>query len=165
MIWIDYVLVVILLVSAAVGLFRGLVREALSLLTWVLAIWCAWKFAALIAPGFGNVVGDGAVRLWAARIAVLVTVLVLGWLGTWLISRLLDSTGLTGTDRLLGGLFGMARGAILAALVVIGMQSAGLDKTSWWGESKLIPYAAPIADKLRVVAAEGMDRLGGKQKP
>ena len=159
MIWVDWVLLVVVAVSGFVGLFRGLVKEALSLLVWVLAIWVAWKFSPLIAPQFSGVIGDSVLRLWGARIATLISVLIIGGLGTWLISYLLDRTGLTGTDRLLGGLFGVARGSVLAALVVIGLQFTGFDAAPWWQESKLIPYAAPIADKLRVVAAEGIDML------
>ena len=159
MIWIDYVLLVILGLSAVVGLFRGLVKEALSLVVWVLAIWCSWKFAVVAAPMLQGLVSDPVLRLWAARLVVLVFVLIVGALGTWLLGYLLDQTGLTGTDRLLGGLFGLARGAVLAGLLVIGLQFAGFDKSPWWSQSRLIPYAAPVADQLRDAAAQGVDMI------
>ncbi len=161
MIWIDYVLLTILAMSCVVGLFRGLVKEALSLAVWVLAIWFSWKFSALAAPMLEGLVGDPVLRLWAARLAVLVFVLVVGGLGSWLLSYLLARTGLTGTDRLLGGLFGLARGAVLAGLLVIGLQFAGFDDSPWWSQSKLIPYAAPIADQLRDAASGGVNMLDG----
>lgn len=159
MIWIDYALLGILALSALVGLFRGFVKEALSLAVWALAIWAAWNFSALIAPSLSGYVSDPVLRLWAARGVMLVGVLVLGGLATALLSYLTDRSGLTGTDRLLGGLFGLARGAILGGLVVIGLQFTGFDKAPWWGESRLIPLATPVADQLRVAAAEGMDML------
>ena len=157
--WFDYLLLAIVGASALVGLFRGLVKEALSLVVWVLAIWAAWNLAGLVEPRLSGLVADPALRLWAARAAVLVGVLVLGGLTTTLISFLLDRTGLTGTDRLLGMLFGLGRGAILATLVVIALEFAGFDADPWWQQSKLIPYAAPIAERLRDAAAQGMDML------
>ncbi|RMF99142.1 MAG: CvpA family protein [Gammaproteobacteria bacterium] len=159
-IWVDYLLLAVLVLSGVVGVFRGLVREALALLAWVLAIWGAWSFAPLIAPRLSGWIGDPVLQVWAARVVLLVGILIVAGLLTWLISYLLDRSGLTGTDRLLGGLFGVARGAVLAALLVILLQFAGFERSPWWQESKLIPYAAPLADKLKVVAAESVERLG-----
>ncbi len=159
MIWVDYLLLAILVLSGVVGLFRGLVREALALLAWVLAIWGAWNFAPLLAQHLSDWIGDPVLQTWAARALLLIGILILGGMLASLVAYLLDRTGLTGTDRLLGGLFGLARGGILAALLVILLQFADFDQSPWWQQSKLIPYAAPLADKLRVVAAQGMQRL------
>jgi uncharacterized membrane protein required for colicin V production len=65
----------------------------------------------------------------------------------------------------LGGLFGLGRGAILAGLVVIALQFTGFDADPWWQESKLIPYAAPVADALRDAAAEGIEMLQEADPP
>ena len=166
MIAVDYALLIVVLISAVVGLFRGFVKEAMSLGVWVLAVWCSWRFGDVVSsqllPDF---VADPVLKLWGTRIIVLVAVLIIGGLTTWLISYLLDKTGLTGTDRLVGMLFGMARGVVLAGLVVIGLQITGFDEDPWWTKSKLIPYAAPVADSLRDVAAEGMDLLDKEQEP
>lgn len=160
LITVDYILLGVVLLSAVVGLFRGFVKEAMSLAIWVVAIWCAWRFGGFVGgqllPDF---VADPVLKLWASRLIVLVSLLIVGGLASWLITYLLDKTGLTGTDRLLGMVFGMARGAVLAGLVVIGLQFTGFDKDPWWDQSKLIPYAAPIADSLRDVAEEGMGML------
>ena len=157
--WIDYALLALMLLSAVVGVFRGLVREALSIGVWVVALWCAWNFAPVMAEQLTRWIEEPILRVWAARVIVLIGVLIFGALVTSLIGYLIGRSGLTGTDRLLGMLFGFGRGAILAALLVIGLQFAGFDQAPWWQESKLIPYAAPIADKLRDAAAEGMEKL------
>jgi len=164
MVWVDYFLLGVVILSGVVGLFRGFVKEALSLGVWVVAIWCAWKFAGLASAQMTGWVEDPVLRLWAARVVVLVAVLILGGLLTALLSFLLDQTGLTGTDRLLGGLFGLGRGAALAALVVMALQFTGFDADPWWAESKLIPYAEPVADLLRDVAAGGMEMLDKDQE-
>lgn len=163
MVWVDYLLIGVMVLSGVVGLFRGFVKEALSLGVWVIGIWGAWKFAGLAADQMTGWVEDPVLRLWAARVVVLVSILILGGLLTALLSFLLDQTGLTGTDRLLGGLFGLGRGAVLAAIIVIALQFTGFDEDPWWAESKLIPYAEPVADLLRDVAAEGMDMLDQDQ--
>ncbi len=159
MVWIDFALFGLVVVSALVGIFRGFVKEALSLVVWVLAIWFAWNFAPLVADKLSPWLDDPVLRVWAARVVTLFGVLLVGALATALIGLLVGHSGLTGTDRLLGMVFGVGRGVLLAAIVVVALQFAGFDQSSWWRESKLIPYAAPIADKLRDAAAEGVDKL------
>jgi membrane protein required for colicin V production len=155
---IDYLLLGVVALSAVVGLFRGFVREAMSLAVWVVAIWCSWRLSGMVsAQLLPDFVADPVLKLWATRLLVLIVVLMLGGLVTWMIAYLLDRTGLSGTDRMLGLLFGMARGAVLVGLAVIGLQVTGFDEDPWWVESKLIPLAAPIADSLREVAGDGMD--------
>ena len=165
LIWIDYLLLGVIVASGVVGLFRGFVKEALSLGFWGIAIWCAWQFSDLAAAQMTGWVEDPVLRLWVARVVVLVSVLIAGGILTALLSLLLHQTGLTGTDRLLGGLFGLGRGAILAALVVIVLQFTGFDKDPWWADSKLIPYTVPVADALRDAAAEGMEMLDEANTP
>lgn len=165
LVWVDYLLLGIVALSGIVGLFRGFVKEALSLGVWVVGIWCAWRFAGLAAEQMTGWVEDPVLRLWAARLVVLVGVLILGGLATALLSFLLHQTGLTGTDRLLGGIFGLGRGSVLGAVVVIALQFAGFDKDPWWGESKLIPYAQPVADLLRDATAEGINMLDEGELP
>lgn len=163
MVWVDYLILGVVALSGVVGLFRGFVKEALSLGVWIIGVWCAWKFAPLAAAQMTGWVEDPVLRLWAARFVVLVGCLILGGLLTALLSFLLDQTGLTGTDRLLGGMFGLGRGAVLAAIVVIALQFTGFDEDPWWVESKLIPYTEPVAELLRDVASEGMEMLNEEE--
>src|SRR5688572_3809229 len=72
---VDYVIVLICVVSAGIGLWRGFVKEALSLLTLLAAIWLAWRFAGLVEPALGAWAGSPEVRIWTARIIVFVLVL------------------------------------------------------------------------------------------
>jgi len=161
MVWIDFALAGLVLLSALVGIFRGFVKEALSLVVWVLAIWVAWNFAPTLADKLTPWLDDPILRVWAARAVALFSVLLAGALATSLIGLLVGHTGLTGTDRLLGMVFGVGRGVLLAAIVVVALQFAEFDQSPWWRESKLIPYAAPIAEKLRDAAAEGVEKLAG----
>ena len=159
MVAVDYILLAILFVSTAVSLLRGFVREAISLVSWAVAIWCAWRFGGAVAGALEGSMGFMTARLWVARSLLLVGVLVAGGLVEWLVVYLLQKTGLTGTDRAIGTLFGFARGVVLGGLLVAILQTGGFEAEPWWQDSKLIPYAAPVADVLRDAAEEGLAYL------
>ena len=154
--WVDVVIVFGCVASAVVGAWRGLAKEALSLATWLAAIWIAWRFSwltALLPESLGRRAGGQAVGSPAARVFLLV--LAFGGLMAALVRQAIRHTGLTGTDRLLGSLFGLGRGAIVVGLFVIALELAGLDQNAWWQEARLRPYGDRIADGIRHYAALG----------
>ena len=110
MIWVDYFIIGTIVVSALVSLLRGFVREALSLAIWILAFWVAWTFFRDLAPVFGNWVSTPSVQFGIAFGLLLIVTLLLGGILNYLIGRLIDETGLSGTDRMLGMVFGIAGG-------------------------------------------------------
>ncbi len=77
----------------------------------------------------------------------------------WLIGTLVHKSGLSGTDRMIGMVFGLARGGVLAGLAVVILAAMGFDQEAWWDESKLIPYAAPVAELLSDLAERGMEYM------
>ncbi len=159
MIAVDYLLLSIFAVSAIIGVFRGFVKEAISLIGWVAAIWGAWRFAPQVSVWLPNGVDDETIMLWAARLLILIGVLIMSGLVSRLVALLIDKTGLSGTDRTVGMVFGLARGMVLAGLAVNLLEVAGFAAAPWWPESKLIPYVAPVAQRLSDIAEEGLDML------
>jgi len=159
MVGIDYLLIAIIALSAIMGAFRGFVKEALALAGWVVAIWGAWQFGDEAAGWLPDVIEDPVLKIWTARLLMLIVALFVVGVISKLLSILMDQTGLSGTNRLLGAVFGVARGAVLGAVVVSLLQVTGFDEDPWWNESKLIPYAAPIADRLSEYADKGIDLL------
>ena len=159
MIIIDYLLVGIIVLSAILGLFRGFIKEALSVVGWVAGVWGAWQFGPQAAARLPDFVDDPVVDLWIARLLVLVGVLFIRGVIIRLVSLVLHQAGLSGTDRLIGMVFGLARGVVLIGVVVSLLKVAGFDAVPWWRESLLIPYAAPIADRLSDYADDGIDLL------
>lgn len=159
MTFIDYVLIAILLVSTVVSLFRGFLTEAISLAAWVVAIWAAWKFGPAVAGALEGSIDSLTARLWGARSLLLVGVLLAGGLLNWMVNGLLQKSGLSGVDRAIGTLFGFARGVVLASLLVVVLDLVDFSVTAWWQDSKLIPYAAPVAGVLKEAAEEGMEIL------
>lgn len=134
----DYAVIVILLASLVLGLWRGLVGEVLSLLAWVLAILAAWQFG----PEVGALImaiADPGFRLLAGYALVFLSVLIVLALVKFAVRGLLKALGLSAADRLLGVLFGLARGLLIVFILVAvgGMTSA--PKQRWWVEARLAP--------------------------
>lgn len=163
--FLDYLLIAVAFVSTVISLFRGFFKEALSLATWVIALWMAWRFGASLAGGLESWVSEPVLRVWLARGLVFIGVLLAGGLLGRLIDMLMLSTGLTGTDRAIGMVFGFARGVILIGLLVVVLELMGFSDSAWWQESKLIPYAAPVADIIRHAAEDGLEFIDGMALP
>lgn len=151
----DYVILFLCGASVIVGVWRGFTKEALSLITLLAAIWLAWTFAPRIEPRLGEWAGAPEVRLWAARVVLFVSVLVVGGLISWLARKLIRHTGLSGLDRLVGGAFGLLRAAVLLGLAVIVLEFLDLAQDPWWREARLRPYAEQIAAAVRYYAELG----------
>lgn len=146
--WVDFVIIGIIAISAIVSFFRGFLREALSLLIWVVAIWMAVMFYPAVEPMIPQDWGlPATVRMALAGAGILLGVLILGGIVTWALGSFLDKTGMSGTDRVVGVFFGGLRGIILVAIaiIIVGLVPAIADN-SYWKQSKLVPHFQPLAD-------------------
>jgi membrane protein required for colicin V production len=151
----DYVIVAIVGVSVLLGLFRGFVREAVALLSWLLGIWLAWRHSEFVYPYLGGLLETPAQKAWAARAIVLLLVLLAGALAGAILAWITHTAaGLSIVDRLLGVLFGFTRGAVLVGLGVIVGQTLQLDGESWWKRSTLMPYAEYVGEWLQGYAGQ-----------
>ena len=157
MTWADYLIVFVCLASGAFGFWRGFAKEALALASWLAAIWLAWRFGAIVEPMLGEWTAAPELRIWAARAIVLVVVLTIGGLIAWFVRALIRSTGLSSTDRALGGMFGVARGVLIVGLGAIVLDLSGLAQETWWQDAKLKPLSDQVASGIRYYA-----ELGGK---
>lgn len=148
---VDFALIAIVLLSAVVGLLRGVVREVISAAAWVLGIWAAANYGSAVTPYIARYVASTALQLWLGRLAIVVLVLIAGALLGFAARLLMRGSGLSGLDRLLGMVFGVVRGGLILAAIIWSLRVAGLDHEPWWRESKLIPYATPAMDQLRAL--------------
>ena len=145
----DIVLLGVLLVSGLLGLWRGFVSEVMSLTTWVLAFWATFAFGDLAADWLAGWISADAARNAAGYVGVFILTLVAGGLLTWLLTRLVEGTGLSGTDRLLGFGFGVLRGAAVCVVGVLLMGFTALPQRGEWTRSPLIAVLQPGAEWLR----------------
>ena len=150
----DVFIIAILLGSTLIGLLRGFVREAVSLVFWVLAIWAAWKFAPKVEPHLGGLLADPRIAPWVGRLVVLILVLLAGWLVGMLLSYFTRSAGLGPLDRVIGLMFGIVRGTVLVGLVTLGAELLHLNHEEWWNRSKLVAYGETVGDWLRAMVGE-----------
>lgn len=154
--WIDYLFIAVVLVSTLMGLWRGLIRESLSLVGWILAFWVATQFSYLFAPYLADLITTPSLQLGVAFGLLFVAVLFLSSLVTVLICQVVDATGLTGTDRTLGMIFGFGRGALAVAVLVMLAGLTPLPQDPWWQESVLIPQVQPLVDWVKQALPEGI---------
>ncbi len=149
MLIVDYAILLVLLVSTVISFVRGFVKEAMSLAGWVLAFWVGIGFAAPVADYFRGSIGDPNLRLITAFAALFVATLIVASVANFFLSRLVQATGLTGTDRFLGLVFGLLRGVLLVAVLVFVGSLTPLAQEAWWKESFLIFRFEVIAQWMR----------------
>lgn len=152
----DYLVIFVLAASIVISLMRGLVKEVLSLAGWVVAFVVANAYAAALAPMLPPVVPGEVLRLILAFIALFIGVKILMGLLAMALGALLDAGGLSIVDRLLGAVFGLARGLVivLAAVILCGMTS--LPKQDFWKEALLSPYAETGARMVKTFLPAAM---------
>lgn len=155
----DVAIAAVVALSAVFGVLRGFVKEVVSLVIWVTALLLGTFFGAFVGEMMGL---DLAPRLQTAVgfAAIFVVVLVAGALLQRLLHGLVESTGLTGTDRMLGLLFGAGRGI---AVVVVGLivLRPFAEERAWWSESRLAPPLLAFEDDMLSLVDYVSERLAG----
>jgi membrane protein required for colicin V production len=147
---VDYILVAIVIISMLFGAIRGFLRESIALLGWLTGLWLAWRYSPLLEPYLGGSLADTELQVWLARIIVLAAVVVAAWIVGSLLGFLVQRSGLTlGIDRILGGVFGLVRGAVIVGFAVMLATAADLRTEPWWKASKLIPVGEEMASVLQ----------------
>ncbi|MBL8259942.1 MAG: CvpA family protein [Candidatus Competibacteraceae bacterium] len=147
--WADYLIVIVVALSMLLGLWRGLLREVISLATWIAAFAIAFLFAQDGAAFLTPYIDIAPLRFAAAFGGLFLATLLLGGLLGILASYLVDYTGLTGTDRLLGMLFGFARGSAVIVLLVLAAGVTPLPHDAWWQQARLLGHFQESALWLR----------------
>ncbi len=145
----DYAFLSVLVLSATLGLWRGLVSEVLSLAAWVLALVMASHYANVTAILFlEKTIADPRLRMAAAFALILFAVLLLVSLVRLFLRHLLRAVGLGATDRFLGALFGVVRGLAIALTVVWIGGLVGMSREPWWEQAL---FASPLERAVEVV--------------
>lgn len=154
--WVDIVVLAIVGMSVLIGLFRGFIKESISLATWVLGIWVGLVFSTPLAQRLPVGIESLTVKTAIAFVAIFIVVLLLGGIVNYLAGQLIDKTGLSGTDRMLGMVFGLVRGGLLVSVLVLLANLTNMPAEAWWKESAALPYFNEIALWIKGMLPESL---------
>jgi membrane protein required for colicin V production len=145
---VDYLIILLVVLSAGVGVARGFLREIIALASWIVALLVGWHFAGRVEPYLGGLLSSPYVRPWAARAILVIAVLLAGAALGAIVTHLVRLSLFSGTDRFLGLLFGLLRGLVIFGVLVLVCQTVRLDEEHWWRASRLLPYGERAANLL-----------------
>ena len=158
---IDIAIFFIVATSGVISMIRGFVKEAMALVIWLSAFVVAMSFKEVVAELLANVIVLASIRQLAAWGILFVGTLLIGAMVNFLLGKLV-TTGLSGTDRTLGLVFGVFRGLLVVlALVIIVPKALPVDQDSWWTASSLIPLFQSFEEVGREAAAAFSDFIMG----
>lgn len=150
MIWIDYAILAIVGISGVFSLRRGFVKEALSLVGWIAALWIAIAYSGRVTPWLEGYVTVPSLRVVIGFVVLFVAVLLACVLVQRTAGALVVKTGMSGTDRTLGIVFGVLRGVVIVGLLVLLAGRTPLPRDPWWSESSFLPHFVDVARKMSV---------------
>ena len=156
----DYFIIATLGISAIISLSRGFFKEVISLGSWLIAVWAAFTYAETLAPKVVTLIpienlaiGESVIiQTIVSGALIFFAILMLGALLNYIFSVAVQKTGLSGSDRFLGVLFGAARGALIVAIVTMFISKSSLVlKEQWWQASQLKPHALRAANIVQAI--------------
>jgi membrane protein required for colicin V production len=132
----DWVLLAVIVLSMALGAWRGLVYEVLSVLGWVLSFYLAQMFAPQVAGWLPFQTASAPVRFAAAFVLVFVAALFSCGMLSFLLKKMVAAIGLRPVDRTLGAAFGLVRAIVLLLVATVVMDMTALKESAWWRDSR-----------------------------
>ena len=154
---VDVVVIFVICLSALFSLMRGFVKEAISLATWIIAIWLAATFAPKLAAVLPATIESEAVRQAVGFGVLFVLSLMVGALINMLVSQVVKKTGLSGADRVFGVAFGVLRGGLVVVVFVVIGGMTPLPESDWWQSSVLLEWFESTAIVIQGYIPEDLD--------
>lgn len=147
--WVDLIIIMIILISALISLVRGFVKESISLASWIVAGFIAFRYFTPLAELLEPYIESTTIRAGTSFGVLFVSSLVVGAIVNFMASQAVAKTGLTGTDKSLGVVFGAARGVLIVTMLVLLAGLTPMPSEPWWGDSAMIEYFADMANWLK----------------
>jgi membrane protein required for colicin V production len=154
----DYLVIFVLVCSVVISTLRGLVKEILSLLSWIIALVVANAYGQDLAALLPEVIPGGTTRLIVAFIALFLGVRLLMMLLTMAMDAVIKASGLSVADRGLGGLFGLARGLVIVLAVVLVCGMTAIPQQPFWKDALFSPLAETAARTVKPFLPGDMSR-------
>lgn len=147
--YLDFIILGIVLLSAVISVLRGFVKEAVSLISWVLAFWVSATFAGKLSTLLPDAIVAEQLRVAISFAILFLATLLVGGLANYLISTFVSRSGLSGTDRALGVVFGVLRGVVVVAALALLAGLTNLTSDPVWTESLLVEHFQVVAMWIR----------------
>ncbi len=144
--WIDLIILGVIGLSALTGLFRGVIKEVIALVVWILAIWMGYTYSAKLTPWLHHYIQDPTICTAVAFVIILFGVLLAGGIVNAILSFMLKSTGLSGMDKILGMVFGFARGVFIVSLILATIKMTSLPYEQYTKSSKICAQFTPVVN-------------------
>ena len=154
MIWVDWCIVAVFLISILIGLLRGFAREILNVLSWVLAFGLAWLFGDMVAGLLTGHISSPEIRSVCAYAVLFIAGLLTGAIITYLLTEWIRGSFLDGIDRTLGGAIGFVRALFFTCVFLVIAGTMGAKQDRWWNESLFIPHIDWLAEDLKLLIPE-----------
>lgn len=153
---IDFILIGIIAFSSLISILRGFMKEMISLLAWVAAFVVAMLYCAQLAPLVPASVDIPSARLAIAFVSLFILTLIVGGVINAVVGLLVKKTGLSGSDRSIGVVFGLVRGVFLVCVLLLLGSLTPMPQDDWWKSSQVIHYLTPVAQSLSDLLPQDM---------
>ena len=158
--WLDLVIIGVIALSALISLIRGFVKESISLVTWIVAGVLAFRYFSPMASLLEPFVNSPTVRNIAGFAILFVVTLIIGAVINFIMSQLVSKTGLSGTDKALGVVFGAARGVLIVTMIVLLASLTPMPSAEWWQDSASVGFFQHIAEWIKgIIPADAVGKF------
>lgn len=147
--WFDIAILGVVVLSALISLVRGFVKESISLATWLAAGFIALTYYLVLAEMLSAYIESPTISQAAAFAILFISTLIIGAIINYMVSQLVNKTGLSGTDKMLGIIFGAARGVLIVSMVVLFAGLTPMPQEAWWQESIMVEQFMKVALWIR----------------
>ena len=147
--WVDLIIVAIIIISALISVVRGFVKESISLASWILAGFIALRYFAPLAELLEPYIESPTIRTGTGFAILFVSSLIIGAIINFMASQAVSKTGLSGTDKSLGVVFGAARGMLIVTMLVLLAGLTPMPTEPWWNDSSMIEFFSDMANWIK----------------
>lgn len=162
--WLDLAIVLVFAVSVIIGFVKGFFRSVVSVVVWLVAIGVAVHFGPIFSDKFAKVTSDTQTQLMLSYALLFIAVLVVGMLLKIIMEAIINFTGLSTTDRIMGGLFGLFRGIFIVTVAIFLLSLTSVNAGQVWQQSKLVPMFMTIVNWAEGFAPKDVQAKVAQQK-
>ncbi len=152
--WLDYIFIVVTVISVLISIGRGFAREIVSSITWGVALWVSISYVSNWSHLLDDYVSSYSVRVAMVVLAIFLIVLLIGALLHYFSSNFIQKFSLGNVDRVLGFGFGLCRGVLLSSMMVVGLSMTFIESESWWQAAVLVPIIQKMNVEIKSMLPE-----------